>query len=151
VLQRSERRQCPATGGSVLEAWEQERPRLGELVSLPRPFDVVVRRQVAADCTVRFEGRSYSVPFRLLGREVEVFGCAGQVEIYHQASRVALHPRGTAERIVLDPSHYEGQASEGVQAPAPLGRMGRRLAEISAMAPEQRPLDLYAALAEAAR
>lgn len=151
VLQRAERRQCPATGGSVLAAWEQERPRLGELVSLPRPFDVVVSRRVAADCTVRFEGRTYSVPFRLLGREVEVFGCAGQVEIYHQSCCVAAHPRGTAERIVLDASHYEGQASEGVQAPAPLGRMGRRLAEISAMAPEQRPLDLYAALAEAAR
>lgn len=151
VLARAERRQCPATGGSVQEAWEQERPRLGELVSLPRPFDVVVSRQVGSDCTVRFEGRTYSVPFALLGREVEIFGCAGQVEIYHQAGRVAVHPRATAERIVLDPRHYEGESSEAVQAPAPLGRMGRRLAELSALAPEQRPLDLYAALAEVAR
>jgi hypothetical protein len=29
--------------------------------------------------------------------------------------------------------------------------MGRRLAEIAAMEPQQRPLDLYAALAEVAR
>jgi hypothetical protein len=29
--------------------------------------------------------------------------------------------------------------------------MGRRLQEIAAMAPEKRPLDLYAALAEVAR
>jgi hypothetical protein len=29
--------------------------------------------------------------------------------------------------------------------------MGRRLAEIAAMAPERRPIDLYAALAQVAR
>ena len=33
----------------------------------------------------------------------------------------------------------------------PLGRMGRRLQEIAALPVEQRPLDLYAALAEVAR
>jgi hypothetical protein len=38
-----------------------------------------------------------------------------------------------------------------VLAPIPLGRMGRRLAEIAAMVPQRRPLDLYAALAEVAR
>ena len=38
-----------------------------------------------------------------------------------------------------------------VLAPIPLGRMGRRLQEIADMAPEQRPVDLYAALAEVAR
>jgi hypothetical protein len=38
-----------------------------------------------------------------------------------------------------------------VLPPTPLGRFGRRLAELAALAPERRPLDLYAALAEAAR
>jgi hypothetical protein len=38
-----------------------------------------------------------------------------------------------------------------VLPPIPLGKMGRKLAEIAALAPEQRPLDLYAALAEVAR
>jgi hypothetical protein len=33
----------------------------------------------------------------------------------------------------------------------PLGRFGRRLQEIASMPPTQRPLDLYAALAEVAR
>jgi hypothetical protein len=55
------------------------------------------------------------------------------------------------ERIILTPEHYEGEATAEVLPPQPLGRMGRRLQEISAMAPEQRPLDLYAALAEVAR
>jgi transposase len=151
VLRRAERRLCPATGGSVVQAWEQERPLLGELVTLPRPFDVVVSRQVAHDCTVRFEGRSYSVPFALLGREVEIYGCSGEVEIRHQGALMATHPRATQERILLDPRHYEGEATDRVLPPAPLGRMGQRLAELAALVPEQRPLDLYAALAEVAR
>ena len=64
---------------------------------------------------------------------------------------MAEHRRHTRERILLDPAHYEGPSTERVQAPVPLGRMGRRLQEIWAMAPEQRPIAYYAALAEVAR
>jgi len=46
---------------------------------------------------------------------------------------------------------YEGEATEAVMPPPPLGRMGRRLQEIYDTPVEQRPLDLYAALAEVAR
>ena len=150
-LERAARRRCPATGDSVIAAWEAERPLLGELVVLPRPFDVVVARQVAHDCTVRFEGRTYSVPFALLGRTVEVYGCAKEVEVRHQGALVATHPRGSEQRILIDPAHYEGEPTERVLPPPPLGRMGRRLMELSSLAPEQRPLDLSEALAEAAR
>jgi hypothetical protein len=52
---------------------------------------------------------------------------------------------------VINPRHYEGESNDRVQAPTPLGKMGRRLQEIAAMAPQERPLDLYQALAEVAR
>ena len=52
---------------------------------------------------------------------------------------------------MLEPGHFEGESTDTVIAPVPLGRMGARLAEIAAMRPEHRPLDLYAALAEVAR
>jgi len=57
----------------------------------------------------------------------------------------------TRARIVLEPSPYEGESTERVIAPVPLGRMGRRMQEIWAMAPERRPIDQYAAYAEVAR
>ncbi len=57
----------------------------------------------------------------------------------------------TRWRLVIDPSHYEGASTERVQAPVPLGRMGRRMQEILALAPERRPIDQYAAYAEVAR
>lgn len=81
VLRRAERRLCPATDRPVAEAWEHELPLLGELETLPRPFDVVVSRRVAQDCTVRFEGRTYSVPFALVGQEVEIYGYAGEIDL----------------------------------------------------------------------
>ncbi len=146
------RRICPATGTDVLSAWELERAHLSPLpVPLPEPFDIAVTRRVAPDCTIAFEGRTYSVPFALLGQSVEVRGCARHVQILAGAEIVAAHPRATPERVVLDPAHFEGESTDTVIAPVPLGRMGTRLAEIAAISPEHRPLDLYAALAEAAR
>ena len=149
---RSRKRRCPATGTSVAEAFAEERPALGPLPELmPEPFDLVAQRRVGIDATVRFEGRTYSVPFAYVEREVELRGCARQVECWADGQRVAVHPRHTRERILLDPVHYEGPSTERVVAPIPLGRMGRRLQEIAALAPETRPIDFYAALAEAAR
>jgi transposase len=151
TLEEAGRRTCPATGTTVLEAWEAEKRFLAPVPLLPEPFDVAVTRAVAPDCTVAFEGRRYSVPFEWFDRRVEVRGCARTVQVYAGGEIVAEHPRRGRERIVIDVRHYEGPATDRVLPPIPLGRMGRRLAEIAAMAPQQRPLDLYAALAEVAR
>ena len=150
-LAAAKRRRCPATGTSVWEAYEAEQLHLGCLPLLPEPFDVVAQRRVGIYCTVAFEGRSYSVPFRLVGQTVELRGGARHVLVLHGGAIVARHPRRSEARIVIDPPHYEGEATAEVLPPPPLGRMGRKLAEIAAMVPERRPLDLYAALAEVAR
>lgn len=151
TYQSARRRVCPATGTSVLEAWRHEKAQLAPLPLLPEPFDVVVTRPVNDDCLVSFEGRQYSVPFRYLGRRVEIRGCAGRVQVLADGDIIAEHPRHTAQRILLETAHYEGPSTPTVQAPTPLGRMGTRLAALAALAPEQRPVDLYAALAEVAR
>lgn len=151
TLDRARRRICPATGTSVLEAWEAEKQHLAELPLLPEPFDIAVTRPVSHDCLVNFERHQYSVPFRYVGKAVEVRGCASTVQILADCRIVAEHPRHTAHLLVINPAHFEGDATEDVLPPTPLGRMGRRLAEIAALIPEQRPVDLYAALAEVAR
>jgi len=152
VEQLMARRTCPATGTPVRDAWHQEHAALGGLPEpLPEPFDIAVCRRVGGDCTVVFEDRHYSVPFAWLDRRVEIHGCAHSVQIFAGGAVVATHPRATRERIVIDPAHYDGPSTPAVTAPVPLGRMGTRLAEIAAMAPQERPLDLYAALAEVAR
>lgn len=147
----AKRRTCPATGATVFEAWEAEQRCLAPLPLLPEPFDVAVVRRVAIDSTVRFDGRCYSVPFSYAHQEVEVRGCAAVVQIWADGRVVAAHPRGTAARNVFDPAHYEGTDTDRVLAPAPLGKMGRKLQELWQLTPEQRPISLYAALAEVAR
>ncbi len=147
----SERAICPSTGKSVKESWGEERAHLRVLPIVPESFDVCVRRPVGRDCTVHLEQRQCSVPFEHVGREVEVRGCAEKVQIVVDRAIVREYPRRTARRLVLDPTCYEGESTDRVQAPSPLGRMGKRLAEIYSMPVATRPLDLYAALAEVAR
>ena len=143
---------CPVTGTSIADAWEQERRLLTPLpAAMPEPFDVVVYRPVGVDCMVSFEGRRYSVPFRFVGQQVEVRGLAGRVQVFKDASVVADHARSTAELLLRDEAHYEGENTDRVLAPMPLGRMGRRMQEIAASGVQHRSLDLYARLAEVAR
>lgn len=151
LLESARRRRCPTTGGSVFEAWQAERRALAPLPILPAPFDNVATRRVGRDGLVAFEGRQYSVPFAFLDRLVEVRGGAGRVQVLADQQIIAQHPRHTDCRVLLDPAHYEGPSTATVQAPTPLGRMGRRLQELAAMPVQHRPLDLYAALAEVAR
>jgi transposase len=145
------RRLCPATGRTVDESWLEERRLLRVLPALPLAFDVALSRPVHKDCTVCFEGRQYSVPFVLAGLSVEVRGCAEVVQVWHQGRVVAQHPRHSRQRLLIDPSHYDGPGDERVLPPVPLGRMGRKLQEIVEMPVEKRPVDLYAALAEVSR
>jgi len=145
------RRLCPATGQTVAASWQAEVRQLRPLPHLPEAFDVVATRHVHRDCTVSFEGRVYSVPFALCGQAVEVHGCAEVVQVWHDGHVVAQHPRRSEQRLLLEPAHYEGPGTERVAAPVPLGKMGQRLQEILAQPVEQRPVDLYAALAEVAR
>jgi hypothetical protein len=145
------KRLCPVTGLSVQQTFEAEQRLLRPLPVLPEPFDLVVSRTVQRDCLVNFEGRSYSVPFVLSGLQVEVRGCCGVVQVWHDGQMVAVHPRQTQARLLIEAGHYDGPGDERVAPPVPLGEMGQRLQEILAMPVQQRPLDLYAALAEVAR
>ena len=147
----AKRARCPATGKTVQESWEAELGLLAPLPLLPEPFDVAVTRPVHKDCMVFFEDRQYAVPFRFVGQAVEVRGCCGTVQILAEGRVINEYPRHSDRRVLVDPACYEGEATDRVVPPPPLGRMGRRLQEIYEMQVEQRPMDLYAALAEVAR
>lgn len=146
------RRRCPATGASVWESWQAERELLTPMPEhVPEPFDLALTRPVGIDALVAFEGRQYSVPFAHVGTRVEMRGCATTVQILAGMRIVAVHPRHTPERIVIDPKHYEGPGTARVAPPTPLGRMGARLQELARVPVAHRAIELYARLAEVAR
>jgi hypothetical protein len=150
----AERRRCPATGTTVAVAWEAERALLRPLpATLPEPFDLVCSCLVHRDCLVHFEGRAYTIPFAYVGRSIEARGCVGVVQFVDPdtGAIIRVYPRGTAERILTDPTCYDGPATDRVLPPPPLGRMATALAAIGEMEVELRSVDIYAALAEVAR
>lgn len=154
LQQDSLNRKCPVTGTSVDEAWQSERKLLRPLTAnLPEPFDLIRSCSVHKDCTIRFEGRTYTVPFRYCGKSVEVRGCSGFIQIVDRSDGqiVKQYPRSTVEMLLVDPSCYEGSATPEVSAPLPLGRMARKLQEVATAPIVQRSIDIYAQLAEVAR
>lgn len=158
-----DRLRCPVTGTSVREAFEAERRVLQPVPAMSEPFDVVVSRRVHRDCLVSFEGRRYSVPFAWVGRQVEILGTLSQVVIRGEGGEIARHPRHTRERLVLEPCHYEGDSTDRVLRPTPLGMRGqlqvaglsgaagRALALLPRVERVRRPLDAYVQIVEAAR
>ena len=130
-------------------SWQAERARLRPLPErLPEPFDLAVTRPVQRDCTVSFEGRPYSVPFVLCGLRVEVRGGAEVVQVLK--GEVVAGAPAARPRLVLDPGHYDGPATAGWRRRCLWASWAAGCRRFEAPV-EQRPLDLYAALAEVAR
>jgi transposase len=149
--ERSRTRICPATGRTVAESWRDEQALLRPVSDLPQPFELAVNRKVQKDCTVNVEGRAYSVPFALEGRVVEVRLGGSQVQVWVEGKRICEHPRGTSERVVINPDHYEGESTASHVAPLPIGRIGRHILELANAEVSPRAVDYYAALVEGRR
>lgn len=154
AVEMHDHRRSPMTGTTITEALAAERPLLQLLPTVHEPFDCVVARRVSRDCLVSFEGRRYSVPFRVVGRTVEVRGAAQHVVVLSEGREIARHARHTAARLVLVPAHYDGESTTAVRAPTPLGRRAHlQLAGIAGLpAPSAvaRPMSAYIALVEEA-
>ena len=149
-------RKCPVTGDSVHATWLIERELLRPLpATLPLPFDLIKQAAVHKDCTIRFEGRTYSVPYRYANKTVEVRGCSSIVQIIdpHNGDILKQYPRQTKELLLIDQDCYEKEhivtPEHGVPCPLPLGRMARHLEEIAAQGVATRSIDFYAQIAQA--
>lgn len=148
-------RMCPITGKSVHETWLVERELLRELPAcMPLPFDLIRQAAVHKDCTIRFEGRTYAVPYRFANKTVEVRGCSSVVQIIDPVGGGILlqYPRKTEELLLIDPNCYEpsiGGQRDNIPAPLPLGRMARHVEEIAAQGVATRSIDFYDAIARA--
>lgn len=153
IGERAQQLKCPLTDLSIDESWQLERSHLCPLpMTLPTPFDVEVQRTVPRDGLVWFEGRQYGVPFAWMGRSVRVRGCPRSVEIYAGGKHLTSYPRHTACRRLIDQDCYEGKATDRVEAPTRLGKIGQRIVLPRSWDWEapRRGVDRYALLVEQA-
>ena len=149
-------RKCPVTGESVHATWIKERELLRALPStMPEPFDLIKQAPVYKDCTIRFEGRTYAVPYRFAYKTVEVRGCSGFIQIVDPASGaiVKQFPRNTKKLLLVDQDCYEPPTGESDSAdttprPLPLGQLARHIDQLATQGVAMRSIDFYAAIAE---
>ena len=144
------RLKCPATGKSVEGSLADERRLLRALPErLPAAFTAVALRTVEKDCTLRFQGKQFSVPFLYTGRQVEVrAGVDGMVRIVADGKVVAEHPASGAAPLVINPDHYEGKGDARVMAPVPLGRAAKLLESLKKEGVALRSVEIYARYSE---
>lgn len=159
ILERAKKLINPVTGDSVYDTWLVEREALQALPeALPVPFDVQVTRKVGRDCLVSFEGRQYAAPFTHAGKNVQVRGAPGTVQIIANGRVVQEYPRGTKARLLIDQACYDpatastaepavpGVVEVRVEPPAPLGRIGRVIVADKSWEAARRPLSEYETL-----
>jgi len=144
LIKEMKRLISPATGTSIYEALLKERKALRPCPQeMPQPFDVAVARKVSLDCLVRFEAHFYSCPFIYTGDYIEVRGCPGKVKIFKDGKCIAVHPRGTKRLLVINQAHYEGQSTERVARPTPLGKITSLLLNCFEIPVERRAVEAY--------
>ncbi len=92
-----------------------EKPMLAPLPACPFEFKRRTDLQVAPNCFVTFgpNRNSYSVPYRLIGRQVHVTFTATQVRIYHGGECVATHPRSYSHNdYTYEDDHFPPKSRE---------------------------------------
>lgn len=85
-------------------------------------------RIVADDYLVTFQTNRYSVPFTLIGKEVEVFSHGGKIHVRHRGEPVASHPLlAGRHQVAILPEHGPGACARNarkiVSTIAPAGRL----------------------------
>ena len=107
VADQRPHRRLPGTAGEVF--FRVERPRLLRLPA--EPFEVAhwAKATVHPDCQVQVQGMRYSVPWRLIGRRLDVRVGERVVRVYDQGVVVKTHLRRRGERRYLDPADFPEQ------------------------------------------
>lgn len=70
-----------------------DKPALMPLPSKPYEFAIWKHARVNIDYHIEFEGKLYSVPYQLIGQEVDLRITEKGIEIIHKGKRVAVHSR----------------------------------------------------------
>jgi hypothetical protein len=113
-------------GMSPEAAYLMEKPHLLPLPTYIPPAYQALARIVDSEGFVNVDSNRYSVPERLIGKQVQILKYAERIEVLFKNQRVALHERSIAERDrrVTAPGHHQP----------------RRRASVSSLSPEEQAL-----------
>lgn len=93
----------PGTRRTAFE--EIDKPAMRALPSSPYAYAEFHKVRVGMDKSVHVDGRPYSVPPHLAGKEVELRLTSGTVEVLYGGKRVTSHERGPGTEPAIHPEH----------------------------------------------
>jgi hypothetical protein len=104
VLEVAGQRIHGSTHAKPLDLFAKEIPFLTPLPDRRPDVYWYARAKVHRDCHVQYGRCLYSVPYRLVGRSVELRLCASTLEVFEGSSLIATHPIGRrpGERRTID-------------------------------------------------
>ncbi len=76
---------------------ELDKPALRPLPAVPYQFAQWKKARVAPDYHIELSGHYYSVPYQLVGRELDIRATESTVECFHKGTRIASHVRSHAQ------------------------------------------------------
>lgn len=111
----------------IHERWEQEKPLLTVLPSVPYDTSLKVFRPVYRECQLSYNGNRYLVPHRLVGKTVMLKIKGKVLHIYHDHDLVATYDEPEEKhRLVGDPAIYKNLIADREQNQKKYGkRKGR--------------------------
>jgi transposase len=125
-----------ASGKTVRDAFEEERPLLLPLPLTPFPCEERIEARIGKTPYVRFDGNDYSVPHPLVRRTLWVLASETEVRILDGNDVVATHGRSYDRgRAIEDPAHIDGLEEEKAEA-----RRGHGQDRLTRSAPSARQL-----------
>jgi hypothetical protein len=113
-----------------IELFAAELPALSALPPVVPEVYQVAYRIVDVEGYVHVGGNTYSVPYELIGRQVEIRESLSQVRVYLGPREVAAHPRAVPNggQRITDKRHRPGRSHNGRRSEQPLPEE-RRLRE----------------------
>lgn len=106
LVERVNERTMQHVGKSRRQLFDQvDRPAMRTLPGGRYEYAEWTKARVAPDYHVAVDGHYYSVPFRLIGRQLDVRMTARTIEIFDQRRRVASHPRSFTHGHTTIPAH----------------------------------------------
>lgn len=106
LLEKLNARPMRKVGKSRRQLFEElDRPALRPLP--PERYELASwkKARVNIDYHVELDEHLYSVPYQLVGKQVEVRATTACIEIFHTGRRVASHPRASGPRATTLPEH----------------------------------------------
>jgi transposase len=100
-----------------IDRFARERDRLVPTAGQPSfQVGMPVCRVVAGDYLVTYRTNRYSVPFTLIGQEVDVLSHGGQIQVRHRGEHVVSHPLLAGKHQVrILPEHGPGAAARNAR------------------------------------